>query len=306
MHEPVESQSRRPSRLRIALLVGVGLAMAAAACGGGSASPAAHRSPRQVVLSSVSDTESASSAAIGLSVSVNGTPSLGGVTGSATPVSIAVTGQGMFSFANKTGEMTVTVPSSGQGSAQTVKLEEIGNTLYVSNAHLSSLVGGKPWVEFNVNDFQQAEGKSGNPIGSFSDGDPTQILGLLQKLSGSVTEVGSGDVDGVPTTEYQGTIDLAGTSAGSTTPTIISQQLAQTLGLTNIPIDVWVDSAGRARQVSTTFSVVGLTVKAQSDFGSFGTPVSVTAPPSDEVADGSGLLQHGQVGSLFGSSTSSL
>jgi hypothetical protein len=51
--------------------------------------------------------------------------------------------------------------------------------------------------------------------------------------------------------------------------------------------------------VATSFTVIGLTVKAQEELGSFGTPVSVSAPPADEVADGSGLLQGGQLGNLF-------
>jgi hypothetical protein len=305
MEKPVGSQRRRRARPPVVAMVGAGLAVVAGACGGGSAAPASHSSPRQVVLSSIGRTESASSAAIGLTVSVKGTPRLGGVAGSGTPVSISISGQGLFSFADKTGQMTLTIASAG-GSTQTVKVEEIGNHLYVSDAHLSSLVGGKPWVEFDLSAFRQAEGQSGNPLGSLSDGDPTQILGLLQHLAGSVSEVGTGEVDGVPTTEYQGTIDLAGGGAGSSVPTLISPNLARTLGLSNIPVDVWVDGAGRARQVSTSFLVVGLTIEARGDFGSFGTPVSVTPPPAGEVADGSGLLQHGQAGSLFGSGSTTL
>ncbi len=286
---------------------GLALAMTAAACSSGpSATPAVHRSPRQAVLASVAGTESASSAAIGISVSVKGTPSLGGVAAGGTPVSVTITGHGVFSFANKTGEMTITSPSLGTGGAGTVQILVVGNHLYVGNSRLSSIDGGKPWVEVNLGAFQKAEGQSANPLGSLADGDPTQILGLLRQLSGSVTDLGAGQVDGVPTTEYQGQIDLAGGGTGSAGGSaLLNPQMARALGLSDIPVDVWVDSAGRARQLSTTFSVIGLTVTATSDFGSFGTPVSVTAPPSDQVADGSGLLKSGQLGTLFGNTGSS-
>lgn len=278
------------------------LALVAAACGGGSAAgPPVHRSPRQAVLASVSSTESASSAAIAISVSVNGTLSLGGSSSGSTgtPISLSVTGQGLYSFGQKTGELALTIPSLGQGSAGTVKIDEIGDELYLSNPRLSSLDGGTPWVEVDLSALQQSQ--SSNPVGALADSNPTQILSLLQELGASVTEVGTSDIDGVPTTEYQGDLNLTGNSGGSSnSATIISPQLAQLLGLSDIPVDVWVDSAGRARQISTSFTVVGLTVQAQADLSDFGAPVSVAAPPSDEVADGSSLLQGGQLGSLFG------
>ena len=298
MNDRVGAIRRSPRHVGIGLLLGAGLATLAAACSTSpAAAPAAHRSPRQVVLASVTDTESASSAAIDITVSVNGTPSLGG-SSSAKPVSASVTGHGVFSFADKTGEMTFTASSPGSSSSGSVQVRKIGDQLYVSSPRLPSLDGGKSWVVVNVNDFQKAQGQNGGPFGSLSDGDPTQILGLLQRIGASVTEVGTSDIDGVPTTEYRAQIDLAGSGTGSSA--VISSQEAQALGLSTIPVDLWVDSAGRARQVSTSFSVIGLTIKATVGFGSFGTPVSVSAPPSSEVADGSSLLSNGQLGSLLG------
>lgn len=276
-----------------------GLAVVGAACGGSpAASGAKHLSPHQALLASVGATEAADSAAIGISVSVSGTPSIGSLGGSSSngggsPVSLTVSGQGLFSFVDKTGEMTLTIPSLGSGSAGTVQVRMIGSELYLDADALSALDGGKPWVEVDLSQFeQQAEGG----LGGLADGDPTEILGLLQQLAGSVTEVGPQNIDGTPTTEYKGTIDLAG---GTTSSTIISKQLAQTLGLSAVPVEVWVDSAGRARQVATTFTVVGLTVTAQENLGSFGTPVSVSPPPPAQTADGSSLLQNGDLGHLL-------
>jgi hypothetical protein len=279
------------------------LAVAASACSSSpSASTGTRLNPHQVVLSSVNATEAASSAAIGISVSVSGTPSLGGLGSSAsgasgTAVNVSVTGHGLYSFAQKTGEMNLTIPSSASGgSTATVQIRIIGSDLYLNEPQLSALDGGKPWVHVDLSQFEQQESENDGGIGALSDGDPSQILGLLQQLGTSVTEVGTADIDGVPTTEYQGQIDLTKTSTGST---IISSQMAQSLGLTNIPVDVWVDSAGRARQVSTSFTVLGLDVKAQVNLGSFGTPVSVSAPPADQTADGSSLLQTGKLSNLL-------
>ena len=155
--------------------------------------------------------------------------------------------------------------------------------------------GGKPWVEIDLSQLQH-QGQSGSGFNALSEADPSQILSLVKQLSGSVTEVGTSDIDGTATTEYQGQIDLAKSPTGTG---FISPQMAQSLGLTDIPVDVWVDGSGRARQVATSFTVIGLTISAQVNLGSFGTPVSVSAPPAADTANGSSLLQGGELGNLL-------
>lgn len=278
------------------------LGVAASACSGGHSTASPPADPHKAVLAAVQTTESASSAAITISLSVTGTLSLGGVTSTtsaaiAPAISLDINGKGLFSFANKTGEMTLDIPSLGQGTAGTIQFREIDGNLYLDTASLTSLDGGKPWIELNLAQFEQAESQSTNPLASLADGDPTQILSLLKDLGGTVMQVGTTDIDGVPTTEYAGQIDLAGSGKS---PSLLSPQLAQTLGLSSIPVDVWVDDEGRARQVETSFTVLGLDIKAQAQIGSFGAPVSVSPPPADQVANGNSLLQGGQVGSLFG------
>jgi len=292
------SRKRRISAL-LPLTVGSALALVAAACGG-SALATRPLTPRQAVLASVTTTESSASAALNLSVSVNGVLSLGGTTGGSAAgrqISLDITGHGLFSFANRVGNLTLDVPLLGQGSVGTVQIEQVGGEIYVSTPRLTAVDGGKQWVSFSLPDFQQDVGSS-DPLISLADGNPSGTLGLLKDLSGTVSQVGKADIDGVPTTEYQAELDLAHPTTSST---IISSSLAQILGLTSVPVDVWVDSAGRARQLSTTFSVLGLTVTAQLDLTDFGTPVSVTAPAADQVVPGSTLLQGGQLGQVFGS-----
>jgi hypothetical protein len=267
-----------------------------------------------VVLAAVERTEAVDTAALDLDVSVSGTPAIAGLLPSSsgtkpTPISFAITGQGLFDFRAKTGRMTVTVPAAEGSKGGTLELRLIGSDLYLSAPQLAGLDGGKPWIHVDVKQYLEKQDQSAGPLGGFSDGDPTQVLSMLRQLSGAVTEVGTANVDGVPTTEYQGTIDLTahsgGTSgsAGATGSTVVSPGIAQALGLSDLPVDVWIDSAGRARRVQTSFSIFGLTVMAREGFGSFGTPVTVTAPRADQVADGSSLLRSGQLDNLFGTST---
>jgi len=268
----------------------------AAACGSGTPAGQSGKTPRQAVLDSVHTTESAGSAAITVAVSVTGTPKLGNAAASGQPLNLSITGQGVYSFAQKTGQFSVTIPAAGKSPASTIQFRTIGNDLYLSTPRLTAVDGGKPWVHLSLSQFEQSAGQSSGPVGALSSGDPTQVLQLLHQLGGSVTQGPSAEIGGVSTTEYQGRIDL---TSGTTGSTVVSQQLAQALGLQNIPVDIWIDGSGRARQVETSFSVLGLTIKAQEQIGSFGTGVSVTAPPADQVADGSSLLQSGQLGNIF-------
>jgi hypothetical protein len=271
------------------------LTVGAAACGSGAPAAQSGKSPRQAVLDAVSTTESAGSASITVAVSITGTPKIGAAA-SGQPLDLSITGQGAYSFAQRTGQFSVNVPATGRSSATTIQFRQIGDDLYLSTPSLSTLDGGKPWVHVSVSQYEQRQGQSTGPAGALSTGDPTQVLQLLHQLGGSVTQVGAAQIDGASTTEYQGQIDLTGTTTGST---VVSQQFAQALGLQNIPVDVWVDDAGRARQVETSFSVLGLAIKAQERLGSFGTAVSVSAPAADQVADGSGLLQSGRLGNIL-------
>ena len=311
-----QTSGRGGRRAVVASAVGaaaLGLVLSACSSGtGGTARTTPHGTPHQIVLASVDSTEAASSAVVDVSVSVTGTPSLGGLgalggasssSSAGSPLNIAITGHGVYSFTDKTGDMTIDIPAIDGKPAGSFEVRRIGQDVYVKAAQLPAVDGGKPWVHVPLSQFRQgqSQSQSSNPFANLTDGDPTKILSLLQQLGAQVTQVGTAQIDGVGTTEYQGVLDLAG---GTTSSTLISPQMAQALGISTVPVDVWIDGQGRARQVSTSLSVFGLTVKAQEHLGSFGTPVSVSAPPADQVADGSSLIGSGQLGSLFGGTAS--
>jgi hypothetical protein len=245
-----------------------------------------------------------------LVITVSGTPS-GGLSspaassaGTQPPLAFAIDATGSFDFADKSGSMTLTLPATQGAGTQSVMIRVIGPTLYLSVPALTAADGGKPWVSVNLSSYLQKQGNGGGALGDLSTGDPTQILGLLQQASGDVTTVGPATVDGVATTHYRGTIDLSKTTPSAPAGTSVAspaqlQQLEHAFGLGSLPVDVWVDSQGRARQVQVRLSLLGLTVSVTMNLGDFGAPVSVTAPPSDQTADGSGLLAGGQLGSIL-------
>jgi lipoprotein LprG len=304
----VEAMRRRFLVGATALAAAVGLS----ACSGGGAPAAAHPpsgTPHDVLLASATRTAT-TSAHLSLKVSISGTPSLGALGGgsgssSAHSLSGTIAADGDFDFATKAGDMSLTIPAFAGGQDHTVEFRIVGQTIYLSAPGLSSADGGKPWLSVDLSSYESAAGSGGpSPLGGLTSGDPTQVLQLLDQIGAQVTEIGSATVDGVPTTQYQATVDLSklgGQTAGAGAGSGLGRQFAQALGLGSVPISVWVDNEGQARQVEMNLSFLGIHVDLSLDLSHFGEAVSVTVPPADQVADGSSLLQGGGLKSILGS-----
>ena len=198
------------------------------------------------------------------------------------------------------GDVTVNLPGSSSQPSSQVELrylEENGDlVLYVNSAELSSrLPGDKPWVRV---DLQQLGEKLGVDVGKLLDGantNPGQILDLLQS-TGSVSTVGTETVDGTSTTHYKATIQLdqlAGKLGGSVGQ-VAYDELVSKGAPSTIPVDVWIGDDGLVRRVtiddSLTVSGQTASVKVQLDVSDYGAVANVTAPPSDQVFDVSGLI----------------
>jgi hypothetical protein len=111
-----------------------------------------------------------------------------------------------------------------------------------------------------------------------------------------VTTVGHESLDGASTTHYRATIELdqlAGKLGGSVGQ-VAYDELVSKGAPSSVPVDVWVGDDGLVRRVSLDDSVTvsgqTATLKFQLDVSDYGTAVNVSAPPSDQVFDVSGLI----------------
>ncbi|HUO48885.1 MAG TPA: hypothetical protein VMU09_08640 [Acidimicrobiales bacterium] len=298
------SRKRTLAGLALAVVGVLGLAACTSSAPGAAAAHPPAGTPHDVVLASVAKTGT-TSAHMTIAVTVSGTPSLGLGSSSSSAPSLheSIDASGDFNFVSKSGQMTMTLPSIAGGGTSTMEFRVVGQTAYLHLPAASSLVGDKPWIKVDLSSYEAAVGSdSTDPLGGATSGDPTQFLQLLDKLGAQVTEVGAADVGGVPTTEYRGTIDLskvlgqgAGASGGAGAASSLTQGLAQAFGLGAIPVSVWVDNEGRARQVTMNMALFGIHLDMTLGLSDFGEAVTVTPPPADQVADGSSLLQGGQL-----------
>ena len=107
-----------------------------------------------------------------------------------------------------------------------------------------------------------------------------QYTAFTQAASG-LQVVGPEQVAGADATHYKLTVDV--TPLPDTLP---GREALLSAGLMSLPVDLWVDDQGRPVKVTENLSVQGQTVDTEVTIGNFDAPVTVTAPPADQVATG--------------------
>ncbi|MER7481850.1 hypothetical protein ABTX60_30180 [Streptomyces sp. NPDC126510] len=209
---------------------------------------------------------------------------------SAQGASQTANGQGSVDLDDGDSVMTLTV----QG--QQVEQRVIDQVLY-QKLPKGQAPGGKPWIKI---DLGKVAAQQGAGDGSMSD--PARSAAYAKAITDKdVTEKGKVTVNGVQTTRYRVSVDVADLPNGDT----LRKQVGPTL-----PMDVWLDDEGRmrrqqidmtvktpeAKQSSGSSSAPGkVTVRTVMDFTDFGTEVEADEPPAGQVTDMTGkALEQGK------------
>jgi hypothetical protein len=91
--------------------------------------------------------------------------------------------------------------------------------------------------------------------------------------------VGQEQVAGADATHYHLTVDV--TKLPQASP---GREQLLTAGVLSLPVDVWVDAKGRPVKLTEELTVQDQQVSTVVTVGSFDAPVSITAPPADQVS----------------------
>lgn len=215
---------------------------------------------------------------------------------------ITINGNGAFNLVPKReGSMTmqVGIPSAvgaGLGSVQ-LQVLLLPTAIYVKlpSQIASRIPGKKPWLQVQLSQLGKAAGIPG--LGQLLNGsstlnNPAQYIQYLRATTnGTVKDLGQATVDGFRTTHYHATIDLAKLpSAVPASQRQAAQQLSSLLrrsGVTQLPIDAWVDSAHLVRRVGQTFNEsfngqrVNLALRV--DFLQYGPQPAPAVPPASQT-----------------------
>ncbi|MFJ4277432.1 hypothetical protein [Streptomyces massasporeus] len=210
---------------------------------------------------------------------------------SAQGASQTANGQGVVDLDD--GDSVMTLTMEGQRIEQRV----IDQVLY-QKMPKGQAPGGKPWIKIDLGKVAGQQGTDGRSMS-----DPAQSAAYAKAITDKdVTEKGSATVNGVKTTHYRVSVDVAELPEGDT----LRKQVGPTL-----PMDVWLDDEGRMRRQQIDMTVKApeatqrssgassapekVTVRTVMDFTEFGTEVEADAPPAGQVTDMTGkALEQGK------------
>ena len=278
----------------IAALVAASLAVAPA-CGSAtsvsssSAPSTTHATNTKVLLTAASATRATGSAYLTMDMTM---PSAAGT--------IQAHATGVFRMGSPAlGEMRLKMQVP---TGQKVAMEEriLGTVIYMrSPVFGQALPHGKRWIKLDLSRM----GSAGSALGSVMNSgqsDPTQSLSYLQATADTMQNEGTEDVAGVSTTHYHAEVVfkkavklLVQRVPAAQRPAlrrVYAQFEAQT-GITDYPIDVWIDGKGLVRKVHFSMPMLssGEMMSMTVTMSRFGAPVRISAPPAGQVADISSL-----------------
>ena len=206
---------------------------------------------------------------------------------------VTVTAEGAVDFAEQRMTMTMKMGEelAGAGLGE-IRMITDGTTVYMEMPNAQDLGLPTAWVKMDVEDMTGMQGMG--ELQQMSN-DPTKSMDMLRGVSDDVTEVGSEEVRGEPTTHYEAVIDLekARDQAPEEAQAFLQQQI-DVLGASTMPVDVWIDEEGRLRRqridvdmskAAETMPGAPSNMSVTIDMFDFGAPVDAEPPPADEVTD---------------------
>jgi hypothetical protein len=275
-----------------AALAGCAAAGSGAGAAGSAANTAAPSSPLDAVQLAAKTTGGANSFTGTMSVQAtakSGAPSSGNVSITA---SMAEQLRPSLLTEVQIGTLSVAGQSLPGGLSEVVT----PSSLYLKWSVLTQeLHAGKPWLVIPVSALSKSSGVNLSQL--FSQATNSSPLNESQLLAGAsdVRKVGTGTIDGVPVTEYTGTVSLdKGMQYLSGSSKAAMQKEVAAAGLTTATFTVWVDGQRVMRKAVITEHGTALTEVITVAISTLNQPVNIQIPAADQTTS----LPTGALGSL--------
>ena len=152
------------------------------------------------------------------------------------------------------------------------------STLYLKWSYLTQMLHlSKPWLAIPLSSLSQI-------LGQATGSGPLVQSQLLQGAT-SVRQVGTGSVDGVPCTEYTGTLPLdKGISYLSGAAKAQLQQAMASAGFTEMTFTVWVDGQHTVRKAVDIETGKDVTETITTTITSINQPVNIALPAASQTS----------------------
>jgi hypothetical protein len=159
------------------------------------------------------------------------------------------------------------------------------NSVYMKLSMLSqALHTNKPWLEIPFSSLSKASGVNISSL--FSQLQTSSPLDQSQLFAGAqnVRTVGTGAVDGVPVTEYTGTLVLS--KALTKLPAALRASIGQALekaGIGSARFTEWVDGQHQVRKMSVTETGTAIIETVTTTITSINQPVNIQIPAASQT-----------------------
>ena len=160
------------------------------------------------------------------------------------------------------------------------------STLYLKWSYLTQLLHlTKPWLAIPLSSLSQSSGINLSQILSQATGNGPLTQSQLLQGATSVRQVGTGSVDGVPVTEYTGTLplDKAISYLSGAAKAQLQQAMARA-GLTEATFTVWIDGQHTVRKAVVTEAGKDMTETITTTITSINQPVNIALPPASQTS----------------------
>jgi hypothetical protein len=193
-------------------------------------------------------------------------------------------GQGAFRFSGETFAADLSVVLPGMGKARLILLP---TALYLKLPTTAGLPAGKPWLEIRT-DGKGEKNPLATTLSPLMDQlkqgfDPKTNFGILQATT-TVKAAGTEVIDGVKTTKYTSTIDLAKAAGIAKGPLADQYRTLVSSGVKSMDYSIWVDGDNLPRKFSTVVPTTKGSVTATGTYRDWGKPITVKAPPRRQIA----------------------
>jgi hypothetical protein len=172
-------------------------------------------------------------------------------------------------------DLTETVPGAGQ-----IRILMAGGQTYVQ-LPASVNRSGKPWTLVSTSSSNPVVAQLASTLEQTQQSASLDQYTAFTRAATGLQVVGPEQVGGADATHYKISVDV--TRLPETQP---GREQLLSAGLTTLPVDLWVDAEGRPVKVTEDLTVQGQTVDTTVTIGNFDAPVTITAPPADQVATG--------------------
>ena len=246
------------------------------ACGDGGGGSEA--SALQLLRATSDVAEEAGTARVAMSLDTDGAAGLG------------LEAEGLVEFESHRLSMTMAMPEIAGESLGDIQLVVDGTTLYFHLGQLQDLLGvDTEWMTMDLEQLTDAQGFDLSQLQVGAATDPTEVLEALQGASDDIEELGTEEIRGEETTHYRATIDLRKAAEEQGLDATETDELLDGFGADTLPIDVWIDDAGRARRLQfegqTGDGEQEISADVTVDLYDYGTDARVEVPAADEVTD---------------------